>query len=79
MNGVCLNYIRRDVHFNVDVIPGDDLLSADGADLDLDINNTQRLGADVDLDESWVDRLVKLSKARDEADRTCGAVSETFM
>lgn len=74
-----MNCIKGDVHFDVDVISGDDLLSADGADLDLDVDDAQGLGANIDLDESWVDGLIELSEARDETDRTCEAVSETFM
>ena len=51
------------VHFDVDVVAGDDLLAANGADLNLDVDNTERLGADVDLHKSRVDRLVELAEA----------------
>lgn len=44
-----------DSHLDVNVITRDDLLSADGADLDLDVNDAERLCADVDLDKAGVD------------------------
>ena len=61
-----------DEHFDVDVVTRDDGLTAYGADLDFDVDDAERLCADVDLDEAGVDRLVELSEARDESDGACG-------
>lgn len=60
-----------DVHLNVDIIAGDDFLPSNRADLDLDVDDTKRLRADVDLDETWVDRFVELAEPRDQTDGTC--------
>ena len=59
-------------HFDIDVVARDDLLPANGADLDLDVDDAEGLGANVDLHETGVDRLVELSEARDESDGACG-------
>jgi hypothetical protein len=40
-----------------------DSLSANGADLDLDVDDTQGLCADVDLDQTGIDRLVELTES----------------
>ena len=50
------------VHFDVHVVAGDDLLPANGADLDLDVHNPQRFSADVDLHKTWIDGLVELTE-----------------
>ena len=62
------------LHLDIDVITSDDLLSADCADLDLDVDDAQGLGTDVDLDQAWVDRLVELSEPGYQANRSywCG-------
>ena len=54
----------------MDIVPSDDCLATNGTNLDFDVDPTQRLGADVDLDETGVDRLVELSEAGYEADGT---------
>ena len=59
-------------HLDVDVVARDDLLAANGADLDLDVDDFERLGADVDLHEARVDGLVELAEAGDEPDSTWG-------
>jgi len=46
-------------------------LPSNRANLDLDIDNAERLGADVNLDQTWVDRLVELPKSRNKTDRAC--------
>lgn len=58
------------VNLDIDVIPGDNSLPSDRSDLDLDIHNTQRFGADVDVDETRVDGPVELAKAGDKTDGT---------
>lgn len=58
----------KGLHFDVDVVAGDDRLSSNRAYLNLDVHNTERLGADVDLDQAGVDGLVELTEASDEAD-----------
>jgi hypothetical protein len=45
-----------------------DALPPNRADLDFDVDDLERLGADVDLHETGVDGLVKLPEARDKAD-----------
>jgi len=44
-----------------------DHLPSDGTDLNLDVDDTKRLGANVDLDEARVYGLVKLSESRNKA------------
>lgn len=51
------------VHFDVDVVASDDGLPTDGNDLDFDVHDAKRFGADVDLDQARIDRLVELAKA----------------
>lgn len=58
------------VHFDVDIVSRDDRLPTNGTNLDLDVDSAQRLCADVDFDETRVDRPVELSKARHETDGT---------
>ena len=58
----------KGLHFDVDVVAGDDRLSSNRAYLNLDVHNTERLGADVDLDQAGVDGLVELSETGNEAD-----------
>jgi hypothetical protein len=55
------------VHFNVDIVSSDDSLPANGDYLDFDVYDAERLGADVDLDQAWVNGLVELTEARDES------------
>ena len=57
------------VHLNVDVVARDDLLSANCANLNLDIHNAEGLRANVDLHETGVDGLVELSESSDQTDR----------
>lgn len=59
------------VHLHVNIVSGDNSLSANGTDLNLNIYNTKTLGADVNLDESRIDGFVELSETRNETDRTC--------
>ncbi len=54
---------KGNVHFDVDIVASNDDLPANGDYLDFDVHNTERLGADVDLDQARVDRLVELAKA----------------
>ena len=61
-----------DSHLNVYVVPCDNLLSANWADLDLDIDHPQRLGADIDLHKARINRLVELSEPRNKSDGTWG-------
>ena len=58
------------VHLNVDIVARDDLLAANGHDLDLDVDDADILSAGVDLHQTGVDRLVELAKPRDKADGT---------
>ena len=58
------------VHFDVNIVPCDDGLSANGTDLDLDIHNAKTFGADVNLDKTGVDGFVELSEASHKTDRT---------
>ena len=55
------------LHFDVHIVASDHSLPTDGNDLYLDVYDTQRLGAHVDLDQAWIDRLVELPEARDES------------
>lgn len=54
---------KGNVHFDVDIVASNDDLPANGDYLDFDVDNTERLGADVDLDQARVDRLVELAEA----------------
>jgi len=47
-------------------------LSSNGADLDFDVNNLERLGANVDLDQTRIHRFVELSETRYQTNRACG-------
>ena len=49
-------------HLDIDVIPGDDLLSANLADLDLDVHNAQGLCANIDLHKTRINGLVELTE-----------------
>ena len=64
MVSICAGYEwgKGDAHFDIDVVTGDDLLSANGANLDLHVDNVEGLGADVDLDKTEVHGLVELTK-----------------
>jgi len=61
--------VCKNKHFDVDVVAGDDRLSPDWADLNFDVHDLERLGAHIDLHESWVDCLVELAEARDQSHR----------
>ena len=63
-------------HFNIDIVPGDDLLPSDMSNLNLDVHNAKGLGADVNLYQSWIDRLVELSEPLDKSDRSLLNASE---
>ena len=52
----------KNSHFNVDVVPGDNLLSTNRADLDLYVDDAKGFRAHVDLDQTWVYGLVELTK-----------------
>ena len=56
-----------DVHFDINVVSCDHLLTTDGANLDFDIDDAERLCADVDLYKSWIDGLVELAEPRNQA------------
>ena len=58
------------VNFDVNIVPGDDLLSTNGTDLDFNVNDPKTFGTDVDLDQTGVYTLVELTEARNQADRT---------
>ena len=60
-----------DIHFDVDIVARDDRLTTDRADLDLHIDNTERLGADIDLNKTGVHGLVELPEARHETNGPC--------
>ena len=62
---------RKGSHFDIDVVAGNDFLPSNGTDLDLDVDNAEGLGADVNLNETGVDGLVELAESRDKANRTC--------
>jgi len=62
--------IYNRIDLNVNIVSGDNSLSANGTDLDLDIHNTKTFGTDVDLDESGIDGFVELSETSNETDRT---------
>jgi len=55
--------IDHRINLHVDVIAGDDSLSANGADLYFDIHNTEGLGAHVDVGKTRVDSFIEVSKA----------------
>jgi hypothetical protein len=38
-------------------------LPTDGNDLDLDVYNAKGLGADINLDQAWIDCFVELAEA----------------
>ena len=58
------------VDLDGDIIAGDDRLSRDGCDLDLDIDDSNLFRVGVDLDQSGVDRLVELTESADQSDTT---------
>jgi len=51
------------VDFDVDIVASNDDLPANGDYLDFNVHNTERLRADVDLNQARVDRLVELAEA----------------
>ncbi len=53
----------RYVHFDIHVVTSDDSLPTNGDDLNFDIYHAKRLGADIDLGQSWIDCLVELTEA----------------
>ena len=63
-------------HCDINIVPGDDLLPSNRDNLNLDVHNAKGFGADVDLDQSWIDRLVKLSESLDKSNRSLLNVSE---
>jgi hypothetical protein len=54
---------KRDIHLDVDIITSDDRLPTDGDNLDFNVYDAKRLGADIDLDQAWIDCLVELTEA----------------
>ena len=58
------------LHADSNVVPGDNCLASNLDDLNLDVHNAKGLGADVDLDQSRIYRLVELSKSLDKSDRS---------
>ena len=63
-------------HFDVDVVPCDDLLPSNVGDLNLDVHDAKRLSTDVDLNQSRIHGLVELSESLDESDRSLFDVPE---
>lgn len=51
------------LHLDIDVVPGNNDLSANGTDLNFDIDYAKAFGADIDLYKARVDGFVKLAKA----------------
>ena len=64
------------VNFDVNIVPGDDLLSTNGTDLDFNVDDPKTFGTDVDLDQTGVYTLVELTEARNQADGTLVDVAE---
>lgn len=62
-------YDGGDLHFDINIVPCDHLLSPNRAYLNLDIHHPQALRADIDLNQPGVDGLVELTKPRDKPDR----------
>jgi hypothetical protein len=60
-----------EIHFDVDVVTCDDGLSSNRADLDFDVDDAERLGTDINLNETRVDGLVELSETGDQANGSC--------
>ena len=58
------------LHFDIDIIPGDDRLSANGANLNFDVNDSETLRADVDVDKTRINGFVELSEAGDQTNGT---------
>ena len=46
-------------------------LTSYGSNLNLDIDDFEGLGADIDLDETGIGSLVEVAEARDETHGTC--------
>lgn len=63
-------------HYDIDIVPGDDLLTSDLDNLDLDVYGAKGLCADVDPDQSRVHGFVELSEPLNESDRSLLDVSE---
>ena len=61
---------KEGVHLDVDIVARDDLLTADGNNLDLDVDDADVLCAGVDLHQAGVDRLVELAEPCDQSDST---------
>ena len=57
------------VHLNVHVVASDDCLTPNWANLNLHVDNLERLCADVDLYKARVDRLVELAETGHKSDR----------
>jgi len=68
--------VNHRVDFDINVVTGDHGLTTDSRNLDLDINDANILSADVDLNQSWIHRFVKLSKTCDQSDRSLLDISE---
>ena len=62
---------EKNKHFHVDVIPRDDHLSSNGADLDFDIHDTERLRAHINTRETWINSLVEFSETRNQSNGAC--------
>jgi hypothetical protein len=59
---ICDLEVDDRVDFDVYVVAGDDGLSANGCDLNLDIDDFEGLCADVYLDETGIDGSVKVAE-----------------
>ena len=53
-------------HIDRDIITSNNVLATNGCDLDLDVYNLERLGADVHLNKTRIDGPVELSETRNE-------------
>lgn len=51
------------IHFDVNIIPSDDSLSSNRADLDFDVDDAKGFCADIYLNQAWVYGLVELSES----------------
>jgi len=58
------------LHLDIDVVPSNNPLFANGNDLNLDIDYAKAFSADIDLYKARVNGFVKLAKACDQPDRT---------
>jgi hypothetical protein len=58
------------LHIDRDVITSNNILVINGCGLNLHVYDLERLGADVYMNKTGVNRLVELSEARNKTDKT---------